>query len=286
MRILRVCLICTLSFLGLFGVPLGMFGQQASQRSQEKKGLSNDDIISMARVRFPDSTIIKAIQVNETNFDLSATALVELKNAGVSQAVIETMLATSNAKRESIPSRNGRAATETLDTKSSDLMAEVGVYAVQGKKLISVEPEIVNWRTGGVLKTLATAGLDKGHVNGTIAGPSSKLSLASPPQLMPDMTIFYFHCTEGVSAAEYQLLRLWGKGDRREFRAITGGVLHSKGGAQDNVVSFTYEKIAPRIFKVIVPRLNFGEYGFLAPGAVATANAASQGKMYTFRIVE
>jgi len=36
----------------------------------------------MARVHFPDTTIIKAIQVNETNFDLSATALVELKNEG------------------------------------------------------------------------------------------------------------------------------------------------------------------------------------------------------------
>jgi hypothetical protein len=61
MRILHVCLIYTFSFLGLFGVPSGMLGQQASPSSQAKKGLSNDDVISMARVRFPDSTIIKAI---------------------------------------------------------------------------------------------------------------------------------------------------------------------------------------------------------------------------------
>lgn len=27
-------------------------------------------------------------------------------------------------------------------------------------------------------------------------------------------------------------------------------------------------------------------YGFLAPGAVASANATSQGKIYTFQIVE
>jgi hypothetical protein len=286
MRTLRVYLICSFSLLGLFFVPSGMPGQQVSQANKEKKGLSNDDIILMARVSFPDSTIIKTIQVNETNFDLSATALVALKNAGVSQAVIDIMLAAGNSKREPISLQKSRAATFTLDTKTSDLMTEVGVYVVQANKLISVEPEIVNWRTGGVLKTLATAGLDKGHVNGTIAGSSSKLNLASPPQLMPDMTVFYFHCVEGVSAAEFQLLRLWGKGDRREFRAITGGVLHATGGARDNVVSFTYEKIAPRIFKVVVPRLNFGEYGFLAPGAVATANVASQRKMYTFRIVE
>jgi hypothetical protein len=123
-------------------------------------------------------------------------------------------------------------------------------------------------------------------VNGTVSGPTSKLNLASAPQLMPDTTVFYFHCMEGTSAAEYQLLRLWGKGDRREFRAVTGGILHASGGARDNVVEFKYEKVSPRIYKVSVPRLNIGEYGFLAPGAVATANAASQGKIYTFRIVE
>ena len=103
---------------------------------------------------------------------------------------------------------------------------------------------------------------------------------------MRDTTIFYFHCLEGTSAAEYQLLRLWGKGDRREFRAVTGGILHESGGAKDNMVEFKYEKVSPRIYKVSVPRLNIGEYGFLAPGAVATANVAAQGKIYTFRVVE
>jgi len=47
-------------------------------------------------------------------------------------------------------------------------------------------------------------------------------------------------------------------------------------------VDFKYEKVSPRIYKVSVPRLNLGEYGFLAPGAVASANTASQGKIYTF----
>ena len=63
------------------------------------------------------------------------------------------------------------------------MLGEVGVYLVQGNKLTAVEPEIVNWRTGGVLKSIATVGLDKGHVNGTVCGPTSRLSLASPPQL-------------------------------------------------------------------------------------------------------
>jgi len=90
----------------------------------------------------------------------------------------------------------------------------------------------------------------------------------------------------GGSATEYQLLSLCAKGDRREFRAVTGGVLHASGGAKDNVVSFEYQKVAPRIYKIKIQRLGVGEYGFLAPGAVASANVASQGKIYTFQIVE
>jgi len=67
---------------------------------------------------------------------------------------------------------------------------------------------------------------------------------------------------------------------------VGGGVLHASGGAKDNVVSFEYQKVAPRIYKIKIPRLSMGEYGFLAPGAVASANVASQGKIYTFQIVE
>jgi hypothetical protein len=53
------------------------------------------------------------------------------------------------------------------------------------------------------------------------------------------------------------------------------------GGATNNVTEFHFEKIAPR-----TPTLALGEYGFLAPGAAASADMASRGKIYTFRIVE
>jgi hypothetical protein len=48
------------------------------------------------------------------------------------------------------------------------LPTEVGVYIVIKGKLADVEPEIVGWLTGGVLKRMATLGLDHGHVNGKV----------------------------------------------------------------------------------------------------------------------
>jgi len=52
----------------------------------------------MTKARFSDSTIIKTLQVNDRNFDPSVGALVALKIAGVSQPVIEAMLAEGGAK--------------------------------------------------------------------------------------------------------------------------------------------------------------------------------------------
>lgn len=260
--------------------------QQNSASGRSKSPLTNQDVLLMTRSKFDDATIVKTIQVFDTNFDLSVAALMKLKDAGVTQTVIQAMLATTtNRKITTTPERPSSTVT-TVSPVSPNLLEEVGVFVREQGKLVAMEPEIVNWRTGGVLKSLATVGLDKGHVNGSIAGAHSNLKLTSPSFMGIDALEFYVHCAEGGSATEYQLLRFWGKGDRREFRAVTGGVLHAAGGAKDNVVSFEYEKVAPRIYKIKVPVLAQGEYGFLAPGAVASANAASQGKIYTFEIVE
>jgi len=240
----------------------------------------------MTRSKFDDATIVKAIQTFETNFDVSVAALMKLKDAGVTQVVMQAMLATAGDRRMGGTTEHPSTTGATASPVSVDLPVEVGVYVQQRGKLIEMEPEIVNWRTGGVLKSMATVGLDKGHVNGTVTGPHSNLKLSSPSYMGYDALEFYVYCVEGGSAAEYQLLHFWEKGDRREFRAVTGGVLHESGGAKVNVVSFEYEKIASRIYKIKVPRLARGEYGLLAPGAAASANVASQGKVYTFQIVE
>jgi hypothetical protein len=69
-------------------------------------------------------------------------------------------------------------------------------------KLVAIEPEIVNWRTGGVIKNAVRLGLDKGHVNGTIAGPHSKSTAPTTPFGMAGSLVFYIRCLEGNSASE------------------------------------------------------------------------------------
>src|SRR6266508_2956216 len=142
----------------------------------------------------------------------------------------------------------------------------------QGEKLTEIQPEIVNLRSGGFLKSIATSGLSGGHINGTVKNPHSALKTGLPIE-------FIIRCPEGKSITEYQLLRLDEKKDRREFRALPGGVVNLTGGTEKNAAPFQFEKIAPATFKVKLTDLKKGEYGFLPP---ASSNSGS--KIYTFGI--
>ena len=61
-------------------------------------GIGNADIQEMVGAEFSDSTIIAVINANDVQFDLSPRALVALKGAGVSEHVIEAMIAAEAAK--------------------------------------------------------------------------------------------------------------------------------------------------------------------------------------------
>jgi hypothetical protein len=85
MRIALRSLAVILAFVTVLGV-------SGSAQSQKKPSLTNQDIVRMVKDKFADSTIVKAIEANHTAFDVSATALIVLKDSGVSQTVIEAML--------------------------------------------------------------------------------------------------------------------------------------------------------------------------------------------------
>lgn len=261
-------------------------GAQQNPSALPTHALTNQDVVRMTNANFGDATIVKMIETRTAYFDLSVDALLRLKELGVSQAVIQAMLSTRAERAPVVTTLATATASSVKRAESAQFPDEVGVYEVVHGKLVAIEPEIVNWRTGGVIKNAVTLGLDKGHVNGTVAGPHSPLNIDYSPLGMAGPVQFYIRCLEGNSASEYQLLHFWPKADRREFRSVTGGVLHAKGGAENNVVTFKFEKVAPRTYRVELPNVEFGEYGFLAPGAAASSDLASRGKVYTFRIIE
>jgi hypothetical protein len=81
------------------------------------------------------------------------------------------------------------------------------------------------------------------------------------------------------------LLKLNQHKDNREFRTVTGGVFHAKGGATRDLMPFEGQRLASRTFSVTLNGLKLGEYGFLPPGVLTqVSGAATLGKMYTFSV--
>jgi hypothetical protein len=231
----------------------------------------------MVQAKLPDAVVVAKIKSSPCKFDTSADTLIKLKQVGVSDAVLQAMaeggMSPAKPAEGAVPSAGPTPAPGGLPT-------EIGVYFKKGDAWVEVEPEVVNWKTGGVMKSLATGGIVKGDINGRINGPHSHNSVRTPLE-------FLIYAPEGVAITEYQLLRLRDQKDAREFRTVTGGVMHVSGGATRDLVPFEGKKLASRTFSVTLPNLGAGEYGFLPPGAVMSGHAsASLGKMYTFHLLE
>ena len=81
-------------FLGLMLVSMYI----SNANAQTRKPLTNQDVVNMTKEALAPSIIIKAVEANQTDFDVSAQALLDLKNAGVDASVMEAMLSAQGGK--------------------------------------------------------------------------------------------------------------------------------------------------------------------------------------------
>jgi hypothetical protein len=248
-------------FVLLFALACASFAQEP---------LTNDSVLKMVKAGLGEGLILNMIQSQPGKYSLTPDDLVKLKSEGVSEKLLGAMIAKGS----------GAAGPEAPAT-DADLppTLDVGIYYKKAGNWQEMLPEVVNWKTGGVLKSVATVGVIKGDVNGHIEGVASRNEAVTPVDLV-------IYAPEGVAITEYQLIHLHVEKSGREFRTVTGGVLHATSGATRDVIPFDGKKVASRTFKVSLPHLVAGEYGFLPPGAVSSSNSASIGKLYTFHVVE
>jgi hypothetical protein len=256
-----------------------------------QKPLDDNSIITLLKGGISDDVIISTVNASRGYYDTSANGLIALKRAGASDRVIAAIVV-KNAKNASEkptifpapapdPAPPPKAAAVLPAAPAIPLEVDsIGVYYKSGNgSWQEVNAEVVNFKTGGVLKRVATVGVIKGDLNGLVGGRKSRLDLVGP-------VTFILYVPEGRSPGEYQLLRLHETGEGREFRSITGGVVHESGGAIRDTVEFTSKKLGPRVYEVVVPsEVGKGEYGFLPPlDTVSEKSLASSGKIYTFSL--
>ncbi len=242
--------------------------------------LSNDSVIKMTKAGLSPEIVAASVKSQPGHYDVSADGLIALKKAGVGDAVITAILA-HNAG----PGPVAAAAVGGDTLGANGLPAGVDSTGVYYKdkdgNWAEMNAEVVNFKTGGALKHISSAGIVKGDLNGHVAGFHSKLPLTAPAE-------FLLYLPEGVSPGEYQLIRFRESSDSREFRALTGGVVHASGGAARDNADFTSKKIATHLYAITLGGdLGKGEYGFLPPMETANGkNVSNSGKIYTFSFGE
>ena len=245
----------------------------------QQAALNNDAVVKLAKSGVGDELVVATINAQPGNYSLTTDDMLALKKAGVSDKVIGAMIVKANAPAAAPAAAPAGPAAANPAVAGVD---EVGVYYKdRSGKWVPMSPEIVNYKSGGALKSFATNGIIKQDRNGHIEGETGKIAVTKPVD-------FLFYVSEGTAAEEYILLKLRpSNGKSREFRSQTGGVIHSSTGATRDNVEFTPIKIAPRMYQISLPTsATTGEYGILPPGAITSTNAASGGKIYTFKVLE
>src|ERR1700746_3015925 len=75
--------------------------------------LTNQDVVRMVKAGFGDSTIVKMIESHGAAFDLSVDGLLKLKEAGVSQGVIDKMLSAGAESQPAAAAVSGNSAAHS-----------------------------------------------------------------------------------------------------------------------------------------------------------------------------
>ena len=247
-----------------------------------QNALNNDAVIKLVKAGLGDDLIVGMINQQPGSYQTGADEMIALKKAGASDKIISAIVLKGAGGAATTPPAASATAAKAAAAAPAGMPTELGVYFKKGGEWTEVLPEVVNWKTGGVIKSMASAGVVKKDVNGNVSGTTSRNSVKTPLE-------FLIIAPEGVSITEYQLIRLRLNKDYREFRTVTGGVFNQRSGAMRDMVPFEGKKIASRTFTVSLPdNLGAGQYGILPPGAVGSSgNTMSQiGKLYTFHLLE
>jgi hypothetical protein len=255
---------------------------------QAQQPLSNESVVKMVKAGLSADIVAATVNSQPGRYDLSPEALIALKQAGASDKVISAMIA-HNSSATSSPAGASSGAFGSLggtDTASPNGVPagvdSVGFYYKdKDGNWAEVNAEVVNFKTGGALKHIGSAGIVKGDLNGHVAGFHSRLAIQPPAS-------FILYAPEGVSPGEYQLIRFRSNSDSREFRSLTGGVAHTSGGADRDTAEFTSRKLAPHVYEITLNAdIGKGEYGFLPPLETSGGKSiSSSGKIYTFSFAQ
>jgi hypothetical protein len=259
MKMMRVVL--TLILVGMLGLPL------PGPTAVAQEVLTNDSVIQMVKAGLPEAVVIAKIKSTATKFDLKTDSLVSLKKAGITDKVLEAMVAAGSGS-SSTPS--AMPAPPAPAVAAGALKNQDVIYQLLGGKYVEM------FATSANLETNMAFFQSKSEV--VLEGRKAQYRTA---EKQPVFLSTY-------SSTDAPLVRLK-PGDEHNDRnlKIGSGAFMPFGGTQkmgvrnEDKIAVTIERDARGFYRVTpAAPLAPGEYGFI----LATGFGAGSGKVYDFGV--
>jgi len=254
--------------------------------------LTNESVVTLLKAGLSSAIIISKIRSSKTSFNTSTDALIRLKQAHVPDEIVSAMFEATHLRSEAT-STTGAGDASKGDVNDPNAAHEAGIYLLQkvdGKqKMIQLEPSVSKQqKSGGFLQSAVTYGIAKIKFKASLNGQNAALQISEP------RPVFYFYFevkNSGLSTSsyyatnpnEFSLVKLDVKSNTREVTVSQANAFGAQSGTMDKAArAFTYEKIAPGVYKVTPQEdLTDGEYGFYNAAGVGPSGGA---KIFDFSI--
>ena len=218
---------------------------------QEKKKLTNTDIVGLVKAGLTDSTILLVIEQSPSDFDTSPAALIELKNQGVSPAVMEAMI----RARDSAPATgerlgNVQATPDSSKTEGVEILAD-GAYFKGPTGWVKLER--ITMAGGGAkhVGKVFVPGLTPQMV-WTFRGAEAPVQMSVPRPTFFVKQPLYLANMPGYSERDIVLVRFDKKKDHRELQTTSGGnmLTFKSGYSKERTPDITIVRLSETVFKV------------------------------------
>lgn len=252
---------------------------------QAQEILTNNDLIQLAELGIGEEVILSKIAHSPNDFDTSTDALLQLKKAGLSSAVLARVVEAGNSNSQS----------KVVDANDPTVAHRPGIYYFNGDgNLVELLPNVTSQsKSRGALGTAMSYGIAKTKQMSRLNGPSARTHFDRAPEFY-----FYFNQQEtsfeqnlynfygfvsATSPNEFTLAKLTPKDDARELETGASNSYTTEHGiSSKHAVDFEIDPVAPGIYKVTPIYLAPGEYCFVFTGAAPSAY--SQQKVFDFSI--
>lgn len=236
--------------------------------------LTLEEVLRESKSNIGEDVIIDRVRKNAKAFDLDAEEIAELKKEGISETVIKYLIdptlpppappppppPVATPPPAPAPPPPPPKPRPVIDPQALKVPPDPGIYSWPGTDQFAALAlaTVMPYKQPGKITTLS-AGLVKGHVVGSIAGPTAKVRVGG------NNVIFYLRLPEKTMIEDFTLVQVEKEKDHRnlDFGTKPGKTAFPV----SSVKQFDSKEVDMGIYRLTVPMLKKGEYLFFIRGS-------------------